>query len=205
MTAPARLAVIANGAPPDTPGERAALARCEACVCCDRLPPPGAPPLLQIIGDGDTLAAVAGSLPADRLTLEAEQETCDLAKAQRWCRAHAPGAALGYFAVLGRRLDHTLANLAWIAQGPAPARVYGADGWLDLLPAGAHERPLDPGAPLSLISLTPQRVTAEGLVWPVRDLTLDTLARATLNRAAAPTLRVRCEAPLFVYHPWSLP
>lgn len=197
------LAVIANGAPPESPGERAALAACTACVCCDRLPPAGAPPLLQVVGDGDSLGGAA--VPAGLLTREAEQETNDLAKALRWVRAHAPGARLAYFAVLGRRLDHALGNLAHIAAGPAPAKVYAADGVLTLLPAGRHALAARPGDALSLLSLAPQRVTARGLAWPVEDLLLDTLWRATLNRVAADWPVLVCEAPLFVYQPWSSP
>ena len=202
MNAPARIAVIANGAPPETPGERAALARCGACVCCDRLPPEGAPPLLQVVGDGDTLRA---AVPPGLLHRESEQETCDLAKAIRWCRRHAPGARLDYFAVTGRREDHTLANLAHIYETAARAAVLTQAGRFDLFPAGAHTLPARPGGAVSLISLRPQRVTARGLAWPVEGLALESLWRATLNRAAASELRLVCEAPLFVYQPWSAP
>lgn len=194
-----RLAVIANGAPPESPGERAALAACDRCVCCDRLPPPGAPPLAQVVGDGDSLR---GAVPEGLLHRESEQETCDLAKAIRWCRRHAPGARLDYFAVLGRRMDHTLANLAHVYETAAEASVFGNDGRFDLFPAGEHTLALRPGGAVSLISLRPQRVTARGLAWPVEDLTLASLWRATLNRAEAPLLRLRCEAPIFVYRPW---
>ncbi len=197
-----RLAVIANGAPPETPGERAALAACDGCVCCDRLPPPGAPPLLQVVGDGDTLRE---AVPPGLLFHEDEQETCDLAKAIRWCRRNAPAARLDYFAVLGRRMDHALANLAHIYETATEATLFANDGRFDLFPAGEHTLDVCPGGAVSLISLRPQRVTARGLVWPVEDLLLASLWRATLNRAEAPTLRLRCEAPLFIYRPWDTP
>ena len=164
-----RLAVIANGAPPETPGERAALAACDGCVCCDRLPPPGAPPLLQVVGDGDTLRE---AVPPGLLFHEDEQETCDLA------------------------------NLAHIYETATEATLFANDGRFDLFPTGEHTLDVRPGGAVSLISLRPQRVTAHGLVWPVEDLLLASLWRATLNRAKAPTLRLRCEAPLFVYRPW---
>lgn len=197
------LAIIANGAPPEHAGERAALAACAACVCCDRLPPPGAPPLLQVVGDCDTLRP---PLPPDHLlTRDADQETNDLTKAMRWCRAQAPGRPLAFFAVAGGRLDHTLANLSLIAEGPAPARVYANDGAFALLPAGRHVLGVESGAPLSLLSFAPQRVTARGVAWPVEDLPLRALWRATLNRATGPVLEVDCQAPLFVYQPWSVP
>lgn len=193
------LAVIANGAPPETPGERAALAACAACVCCDRLPPSGAPRLLRIVGDGDSLP----DPPPGLFARDPDQETNDLTKAMRWCQAHAPDAPLAFFAVAGRRLDHTLANLALIAEGPAPARVFANDGAFALLPPGRHALGVAAGAPLSLLSFAPQRVTARGVAWPVEALELRSLWRATLNRATGPTLEVACEAPLFVYQPWS--
>lgn len=201
MSAPARIAIIANGAPPESAGERAALAACGGCVCCDRLPPAGAPPLLAVVGDLDTLGAAA--LPPDRLFHDPDQETNDLTKAVRWCRAHFPEARLDFFAVTGRREDHTLANLSLIAGYGRPAEVPTASGCFRLFMAGEHRVAVRPGAPVSFVSFVPQRVTARGVVWPVEDLLLDSLWRATLNRAEASTLSLRCEAPLFVYQPWS--
>ena len=195
------VAVIANGAEPVTPGERTAMAVCAACVCCDRLPPPGAPPLLQVVGDLDSLGACA--LPPAMVTdLHADQETNDLAKAQAWLRVHEPAAQLAYFGVTGLREDHTLGNLALIAAGPAPARVLTASGRFELLPAGHHEVKVAAQHPVSFLSFVPQRVTVRGVVWPVERLLLDTLWRATLNRTLADSLVVDCEAPLFLFQPW---
>lgn len=201
MSAPARIAIIANGAPPETAGERAALAACGGCVCCDRLPPAGAPPLLAVVGDLDTLGTVA--LPSDLLFPNPDQETNDLTKAVRWCRARFPEARLDFFAVTGRREDHTLANLSLIAGYGRPAEVPTASGRFRLLMAGEARVEVRPGAPVSFISFVPQRVTACGVAWPVEDLLLDSLWRATLNRAETSVLSLRCEAPLFVYQPWS--
>ena len=49
----------------------------------------GAPPLLQVVGDGDTLSG-PGSGPR-LLTRDPDQETNDLTKALRWCATHRPG------------------------------------------------------------------------------------------------------------------
>lgn len=201
MSVPARIALIANGAPPETPEERAALTVCEGCVCCDRLPPEGAPPLLGVVGDLDTLGKAA--LPPEMIFHDSDQETNDLTKAVHWCRARFPNARLDFFAVTGRREDHTLANLSLIAGYGRPADVPTASGLLRLFAAGQAEIPVRPDASVSFLSFVPQRITVRGVVWPVENLLLDTLWRATLNRAETPTLSLRCEAPLFLYQPWS--
>lgn len=196
------LAIIANGTEPTTPPERAALAACAGCVCCDRLPPEGAPALLQVVGDLDTLDRA--NIPAHLVTdLHADQETNDLTKAYRWLRAHHPAASVAYFAVTGRREDHTLANLALIAETAERTTVYTASGRFDLFPAGEHALAVAPGWPLSFLSFVPQRLTARGVVWPVEGLWLDTLWRATLNRTALEQVHFTCQAPLFLYQPWS--
>ncbi len=200
MTRP--IAIIANGTEPTTSPERAALAACTGCVCCDRMPPEGAPALLQVVGDLDTLSRA--DLPAGFVTdLHADQETNDLTKAYRWLRAHHPAAPVAYFAVTGRREDHTLANLALIAETAERTTVYTAFGRFDLFPAGEYVLAVTPDWPISFLSFTPQRLTARGVVWPVEGLWLDTLWRATLNRTAGAEVRFTCQAPLFLYQPWS--
>ena len=194
------IAIIANGETPRHPEVLAALAQCEACVCCDRLPPEGAPKLLQIVGDLDSLAAdVPDALVTD---LHEDQETNDLTKAMRWARATHPNTAIDYFAITGLREDHTLANLALVSEAGAPARIFTEAGRFDLIPAGETHLEVTPDSPISFLSFTAQRITAQGVVWPVENLLLDTLWRATLNRTQATHLTLRCEAPLFVYRPW---
>ncbi len=198
-----RIAIIANGTDPATPGEQAALRACDHCICCDRLPPEGAPPLLQIVGDMDTLCA---NLPANLITdLHDDQETNDLTKAIRWAQQHAPTATLHFFAVTGKREDHTLANLALISELGTHAEIFTPAGHFILLPAGHHHLSVTPGTPISLLSFTPQYVTAHGLQWPVDNLLLDSLWRATLNRCSAPTLTLHNQAPLYIYQPRSTP
>lgn len=198
-----KLAIIANGMEPETPQERAALAACDGCVCCDRLPPEGAPKLLQIVGDGDTLSA---NVPAALLTTQPEdQETNDLTKAVTWARAHFPAAEIAFFAVTGKREDHTLANLALIAGYGFPTQVYTASGHFTLVMPGCTSLNVAPQTALSAFSFVPQRVTLEGVQWPVRNLLLNTLWRATLNKTTQSTIIVTCEAPCLIYQPWSVP
>lgn len=199
--APVRIAVIANGSAPDSPGERAALRACDGCVCCDRLPPVGAPPLLQVVGDMDT---PHDFVPPHLLTdCHADQETNDLTKALRWTLAHYPDAEIDYFAVTGKREDHTLANLALISEWKRAARIFTNAGRFTVLPAGEHTFAVAVGEPVSFLSFDVQHLTVRGVVWPVENLLLNSLWRATLNRTQADTLVIHCEAPLFLYQPWS--
>jgi thiamine pyrophosphokinase len=196
-----RLAIIANGEKPLHPEVMAALRQCDACVCCDCLPPEGAPPLLQVVGDMDTLCDM---LPADLVTdCHEDQETNDLTKAMRWVQAHEPEAEMAFFAVTGKREDHTLANLALIAASGKSTQVFTESGRFDVLIAGETTLDAVPQTPISFLSFVPQRITARGVVWPVEQLLLESLWRATLNRTSASQVNVTCEAPLLVYRPWS--
>jgi thiamine pyrophosphokinase len=196
-----RLAIIANGEKPLHPEVMAALRQCDACVCCDCLPPEGAPPLLQVVGDMDTLCDM---LPADLVTdCHEDQETNDLTKAMRWVQAHEPEAEMAFFAVTGKREDHTLANLALIAASGKSTQVFTESGRFDVLIAGETTLDAVPQTPISFLSFVPQRITARGVVWPVEQLLLESLWRATLNRTSASQVDVTCEAPLLVYRPWS--
>ena len=200
MTDTPTIAIIANGEAPRHPEVLAALARCEACVCCDRVPPEGAPALLQIVGDLDTFS---GDIAPDLLTdLHEDQETNDLTKAMNWLAGARPGVAVDYFAVTGLREDHTLANLALISAAGRPARIFTETGRFHLLAPGESLLDVTPNMPVSFLSFTPQYITVQGVVWPVENLLLDTLWRATLNRTTAPRLHIQCEQPLFVYLPW---
>ncbi len=196
-----QIAIIANGAPMETTEERSALEACAGCVCCDRLPPEGAPQLLQVVGDMDTLEAkLAPELCTD---LHEDQETNDLTKAMQWTKARFPEAELAFFCVTGKREDHTLANLSLISEAGERAHIYTPAGHFVLLPAGEHELPVQPGSAVSFLSFTPQYLTVHGVQWQVEHLWLASLWRATLNRCCEAVLHIVCEVPLYVYQPWS--
>ncbi len=195
------IAILANGAPMATVEESSALVACDGCVCCDRLPPEGAPRLLQVVGDMDT--CVEGVPPELCTDLHEDQETNDLTKAMGWTKAHYPDAELAFFCVTGKREDHTLANLALISEAGERARIYTSSGNFILLPSGEHVLTVEKGTAVSFLSFTPQRLTVHGVQWPVERLWLSSLWRATLNRCSATELQIVCEAPLYVYQPWS--
>lgn len=205
MTAPGgtRVAIVANGAPMASCGERDAFAACGCAVYCDRLPLGGAgvPPAAFIVGDGDTLGgrAVLTDVP---FYPDPDQETNDLTKAFRAAVRLLSPERIDWFCVTGGREDHTLANLSLIAGYGMAGRVLTNSGAFRVLLAGTHTFACGMGDRVSFISFVPQRVTASGVRWPVENLLLDTLWRATLNRTAAETLTVRCESTLLVYIPW---
>lgn len=200
MKQPIRIAILANGDTPRHQEVLRALAQCDGCVCCDRNPVPEAPKLLQVVGDLDT---VQGDLPPDLVTdCREDQETNDLTKAMRWCNTHYPTASCVYFAVTGKREDHTLANLSLIAEAGKTAQIFTESGRFDLITAGTTALAVEPDSPISFISFTKQTITAHGVVWQVEHLLLDSLWRATLNRTSSACVTLTCEAPLLVFQPW---
>lgn len=201
MDAP--VAIVANGAPMNSRGEREAFAACRGAVYCDRLPlcGPGVPQPYFVIGDGDTLGAPdeTANVPFYR---EADQETNDLTKAFIRVREAFMPDRIDWFCVTGGREDHTLANLALIAGYGVPGRILTNSGSFRVLCPGVHTLRCRGGEPVSFLSFVPQRITVSGVRWPVENLLLDSLWRATLNRTEAGSLDVRCEEMLLVYIPW---
>ncbi len=198
-----RLAIVANGAPMQTVDEWEAFAQCDVVAYCDRLPLKGdtVPPTAFIIGDGDTLSPEQKK--AIPFIQDDDQETNDLTKAFRYAMTHVKPECIYWFCVTGLRDDHTLANLSLIYDYGLPGSIFTNDGRFTLLQPGSHTLAVKPHTPISFISLRPQRITAEGVVWRVENLYLETLWRATLNRTAAPTLILSNEAPLYIYQPRS--
>lgn len=201
-----KIAIIANGEEPRTLEEREALRLCQGCVCCDRLPPKDAPTLLQIVGDMDSCY---DSIPPQLLTdLHDDQETNDLTKAMRWVQRKYPDASWTFFGVTGKREDHTLANLALIYESGREATIFTSTGrFLLVQPTdGPRQLPILPCTPISFLSLTPQTVSVSNVQWPVEQLSLQSLWRATLNRTLdAPFVTLHVQAPLYIYQPYQRP
>lgn len=201
MNTVSRIAMIANGDTPRRAEVLVALSHCDGCVCCDRLPPEGAPPLLQVVGDMDSLCTMLD--PAFVTDEHEDQETNDLTKALRWATAHYPNAQIDFFAVTGKREDHTLANLALITEAQRTSRVFTESGRFDVVLAGETRLEVELQTPISFLSFIPQQITVKGVAWPVEQLNLSSLWRATLNRTIASQVVVQCEQPLLIYRPWS--
>ncbi len=184
-----------------------ALRMADHLVCCDgaimelerfgeRLPD-------AIVGDLDSIPAPLRKRHARLLHREAEQETNDLSKALRFCRRHYPRCTLLILGATGKREDHTLGNLAILADQE------NAELWTDygrFIPCrGQCAFPVSPGDQLSVIAPSPRTpVSLEGVRWPLRQQPLERWWQGTLNEATESSLRLECPAdqPVLLYLPW---
>ena len=185
-----RTALLAAGDFPTHPVPRAALDAAAHVVCCD--------------------SAAAALLASDlrhrlggRVHAVAEQDDNDLAKAFRFALAQG-WRNLVILGATGRREDHTLGNIAWLADFAAQAdavemvtdygvfRAYG--------PPVARFR-TTPGMQVSIFGFDPAApVTGTGLKFPVQNLKLARWWTAALNEAIADTVELRFAfGPLIVF------
>lgn len=185
-----RTVILADGDFPSSPLARDTLERARRVVCCDNAAAAyfgrtGRAPD-AIVGDMDSLDAGTAAKWRDRIEEIAEQDDNDLAKAFRLCvgRGWRDIAILG---ATGRREDHTLGNISWLAefaaQAPAVAMVTDNGVFTPMLPPGGTVQ-TRPGMQLSFFGFDPrQPLSADGVKFPVRDLALRRWFTATLNEA----------------------
>lgn len=201
-----RTALLAAGDFPTHPVPRAALDAAAHVVCCDS----AAAALLAYGREPDAVVGDLDSLPPDlrhrlggRVHAVAEQDDNDLAKAFRFALAQG-WRNLVILGATGRREDHTLGNIAWLADFAAQAdavemvtdygvfRAYG--------PPVARFR-TTPGMQVSIFGFDPAApVTGTGLKFPVQNLKLARWWTAALNEAIADTVELRFAfGPLIVF------
>ena len=204
--------ILAAGDFPSHPLALEALDSARHLVCCDgavrALARRGRPAPDVVVGDFDSLPASARRHFPDALFHhEAEQDTNDLAKAFRFCLARRwPDPVI--LGASGRREDHFLANFALLADFSVDApgiRMLTDHGLFLVLRYGARIR-CGAGRAVSLFSLDPaQRLSSEGLRYPLDGVALDSLWRATLNVADRDVVSLSLErpSPVIVYlaHP----
>ena len=183
--------ILAAGDFPTHPVPLAALAGAEHVVCCDsaaeRLLDYGREPD-AVVGDMDSLPPTLCQRLGGRVHHVAEQDDNDLAKAfrlalsQGWRNIVILGAT-------GRREDHTLGNIAWLADfAPLADSVemvtdYGV--FRAYHPPLARFRTV-PGVQVSIFGFDPSDpVTGTGLKFPVEGLCLKRWWTAALNEAVA--------------------
>ncbi|MGN0867863.1 MAG: thiamine diphosphokinase [Oligosphaeraceae bacterium] len=199
--------LLCHGDFPRRPASLEALRQATHLVCCD-----GAMAELErfgeripdaIVGDLDSLSLPLRQRYAPLLHQEEEQETNDLSKALRFCRRHYPRDPVLILGATGKREDHTLGNLAILADQE------NTELWTDtgrFLPCrGDVAFPVQPGDQLSVIALSPETpVSLEGVRWPLAQSPLPRWWQGTLNEATSHTLRLRCpqDQPVLLYLPW---
>lgn len=145
-----------------------------------------------VIGDLDSISAVARARLADRLHLISEQESTDFDKALRSIAAPFV-IGLGF---AGARLDHGLAVLNALARHPDRRCLILTGRDIAFLAPPELQLRLPPGARLSLFPLGPVQGCSQGLQWPIKGLAFAPDARiGTSNRVSEPLVRLEFDAP----------
>ena len=147
----------------------------------------------RVVGDMDSLDAASRAAldPATIFVLD-EQETTDFDKALR--STEAPLILGAGF--MGRRLDHELACYNALVRHPDKRCILVGEHDICFHAPPELSLTLTPGCRVSLFPLAEVTVSARGLVWPLRRLTLAPWGRVgTSNAAAAPVVEIRPERP----------
>lgn len=189
--------ILAAGDFPSAPVPRAALASARHVVCCDgaavayvrrtrRAPD-------AIVGDLDSLPVAFRRRHAAIVVPVAEQDDNDLAKAFSYCLAQG-WRDIVILGATGRREDHTLGNVAWLAdfseQAPKIAMLTD-HGLFTVARASGATVATTPGMQISFFGFdSAQRLSADGVKFPVRDLPLRRWFTATLNEATGRRVRL---------------
>jgi thiamine pyrophosphokinase len=200
--------ILADGAFPSHPRPLAALSRAARIVCCDgavlKLEKAGLEPAV-IVGDLDSLPPASVRAHAGRIVRDPGQDDNDLSKAFRYCLKQG-WDDLVLLGATGLREDHTLGNIALLADFARQARVRMLTDCGEFRPLLKSGRlACRKGQGVSLFSLDPETaVTSQGLEYPLRGLKLDRWWQATLNHATGRTFSLRFKGgPLLVYLAYS--
>ena len=141
-----------------------------------------------VIGDGDSLTADEKRELGDRYIPVAEQEYNDLHKALTWVVSHFPPDTTHVTIVgaTGRREDHTLGNLAHLADFASQLpliEMLTDHGRFTVTHETRHFQSHN-GQQVSLFAMTPDtEVSTEGLRWPIEGRKLPRWWQGTLNQA----------------------
>jgi len=133
-----------------------------------------------VVGDLDSLSAVAQKQFSDRLVRDSAPDSSDLEKAVAWARTEGADdiVVIGWS---GGRLDHTLAALALAFEG---VQLHD-DRFLVTAVAGSAEITAQPGTLFSLMALPEAVVSVGGARWNLEQESLTMGARGMHNEVAA--------------------
>ena len=191
----ATVILAAGDFPREGGAAREALDAAERVVCCDsaadeyRLRTGREPDFT--VGDCDSLEGKFGNV-----VRVDEQETNDLAKAIRFCRSRGWEKPL-ILGACGKREDHTIGNV-FLALDENVGILTDRGRFVPV--EGRATLAVDEGCAISVFA--PDRSTkarSEGLVWPLDGVVFDSLARATLNRAAGTEITIETDRRILVY------
>ena len=132
-----------------------------------------------VVGELDSLSAVAQKQFSDRLVRDSAPDSSDLEKAVAWARTEGADdiVVIGWS---GGRLDHTLAALALAFEG---VQLHD-DRFLVTAVAGSAEITAQPGTLFSLMALPEAVVSVGGARWNLEQEPLTMGARGMHNEVA---------------------
>ncbi|MBQ9417675.1 MAG: thiamine diphosphokinase [Bacteroidales bacterium] len=159
-----------------------------------------------VIGDGDSLPeAIKAELGSKWVQVE-EQDFNDLHKAMTWATSqfsilHSQFSIIG---ATGRREDHTLGNLAYLAtfaeEYPGAAIELLTDYGRFVHLHGERTFSSHAGQQVSIVSFTPDMpIYGSGLKWPLDGLRPRFWWQATLNEALGSQFTLRSDGSLLVF------
>ena len=206
MSEPKKTIILAAGDFPTHPVPLAALDGAAHVVCCDS----AAGKLLDygrepdaVVGDMDSLPPALRQRLGDRVHHVAEQDDNDLAKAFRFALSQG-WRDLVILGATGRREDHALGNIAWLADfaplADSVEMVTDNGVFRAYLPPLARFRVV-PGMQVSIFGFDPSDpVTGTGLKFPVEELRLARWWTAALNEAVTDEVTLSfATSPLIVF------
>ena len=192
-----RTVILAAGDFPTAEAPLRALREARRLVCCDGNAAKAAAMAgfepTAVVGDCDSLDAETRHRFADRLVEVSEQDDNDLAKAFHHAISHG-WRDIVVLGATGRREDHTLGNIAHLADfAPEADSLAMVSDYGVFMPVRAPggEFQVGLGTQISIFGFDPTvPVTATGVKYPVRDLLLPYWWTATLNEAVADVVSV---------------
>ena len=147
-----------------------------------------------IVGDLDSLKKAIAKRFSDRLFRDKSQETNDLTKAVKWCRA-AGYNELVITGATGKREDHTIGNISLLAEYIKTVKVIMVTDTGIFYPFTESCRvPSVKGQQVSLFAIDPEtEITSSGLKYPLINRKLRNWWEATLNEATGDHFELKFE------------
>ena len=146
-----------------------------------------------VVGDMDSMGRVPKDVEAVRVP---DQDTNDLEKAARWCRARG-WKKLVVVGASGRREDHLIGNV-FRALDLGIEMVSDFGRFVPFL--GRVSFRVAKGTPVSVFAPDrAARMTSKGLEWPLDGVKFANLYCATLNRASAARVTITSDRPALAY------
>lgn len=146
-----------------------------------------------VVGDMDSVKWFPEGSEVVRVS---DQESNDLEKAVRWCRARG-WRRLVVVGASGRREDHLIGNaFRALDLGVEMVTEFGR-----FVPVnGKASLRVAKGSAVSVFAPDRStRMTSKGLAWPLDGVAFDSLYRATLNRASAARVSLTSTSPVLVF------